>query len=362
MLNQMSANEQWRNRPSDERFTSLPELQAQMQHVFDHSNAKVVASRSIKADISDGKLVVVGPSGNPAFPTNFAFGQLAQRAGAPAGYLRDLPNELVVDLLNYGLQVNRPVEDIGILLYKNGGPAMVNAVTGPNYGRIWNVRAADALIEAFGDGRTGTFRVPGEFGKQVAITKENTTLYASDRDMVVFLADEDKSVDVPNRRDGKTGLISTGIVLGNSDVGGGSLWVASFAFDHFCCNRIIWGLRNVEELRIRHTASAPHRFLSEVVPMLKEIARSDVGLKQAQIIAAQQAKIDDLDKFLANRKFTRSQISGIRAAYKNDEGVELTSASIWDAVVATTAYARGLEYQDARVDIERAAGKMLLAA
>jgi hypothetical protein len=40
----------------------------------------------------------------------------------------------------------------------------------------------------------------------------------------------------------------------------------------------------------------------------------------------------------------------------------VTSSSIWDAVVATTAYARNLQYQDARIEIEREAGKMLLAA
>lgn len=363
-LNQYSANEQWRSRPADQRFTSLTELQAATQHVMDHSSARVVASKALEADVLDGKLVLKGPSGKAALPTHWAFGQLAQRAGAPAGYLRDLPNELVVDCINYGLHISRPVEDVGVLLYQNGGPAEIHAVTGPNYGRIWNARVSSALVEAFGDGRTGAFRVPGEFGKQVEITKDNTTLYASDRDMVVFLADEDKSVDVANRRDGKTGRLSQGVAIGNSDVGGGTLWVADFIFDHFCSNRIIWGLREVQELAIRHTASAPHRFLAEVVPALKEIARSQIRLQEAQIVAAQAAKIDDLDKFLTSRKFSRSQVSGIKAAYKTDEGVELgiTGSSIWDAVVGITAYARGIEYQDARVDIERSAGKILQLA
>jgi hypothetical protein len=363
-MHQFSINSEWSTRPADERFTSLTDLQAATNHRFEHSNARVVASKSLTADIDGNDLVIRGPSGSPAKPTHWAFGQLAARAGAPAGYLRGLPKELVVDCLNYGLHVARPVEDIGVLLYKNGGPAELHAVTGPNYGRIWDARLSDALVEAFGDGRTGTFRIPGEFGKQVAITKDNTTLYASDRDMVVFLADEDKSTEVPNRRDGKSGRVSTGIAIGNSDVGGGKLWFAQWAFDYICCNRIIWGMRDLEEFSIRHTASAPHRFLSEVVPMLREIARSNVTLKQAQIVAAQNAKIDDLDAFLKNRKFSRSQVAGIKAAYKSDEGIELglNSTSIWDAVVATTAYARGLQYQDARIDIERVAGKMLMSA
>jgi hypothetical protein len=363
-MHQFSINEQWRSRPADQRYLSLTDLAAATQHRKDHSRAMVLASKSLTADINDGKLVVVGPSGNPAIPTHWAFGQLAARAGAPAGYLRDLPNELAVDCLNYGLHVSRPVEDISVLLHKNGGPAELHAVTGPNYGRVWDAEVARALVEVFGDGRTGTFRVPGEFGKQVAITKDNTTLYASDRDTVVFLADEEKPTDIPNRRDGQTGRGSTGIAIGNSDVGGGSLWVAFWFFDYICCNRIIWGMRNLEEFSIRHTASAPARFLSEVIPALREISKSNVTLKEAQIVAAQQAKVDDMDKFLKARKFSGAQVKSIKAAYKNDEGIELglNSSSIWDAVVATTAYARGLQYQDARIDIERVAGKMLMSA
>jgi hypothetical protein len=40
----------------------------------------------------------------------------------------------------------------------------------------------------------------------------------------------------------------------------------------------------------------------------------------------------------------------------------LGDTSVWDAVVATTAYARSLQWQDARIDIETAAGKMLRLA
>ena len=360
MLNQFSAHEQWRDRPADERFVNLIELAKATQHTMEHSASRVWPSKGIQADVEGNRLVIKGPQGGAAVPTHWAFGQLCSRVGVPAGYMRDIgPRELVVDCINEGI-ARRPVEDIGGLLYQNSGPVELHAVTGPNYGRIWNANVANALVEAFGDGRTGAFRVPGEFGQQVHITKENTTLYASDRDMVVFLADEDKSINVRDRRDGKNGRLSQGIAIGNSDVGAGTLWVADFLFDYFCCNRIIWGLREVEEIRIRHTASAPHRFMSEVVPMLKTIASSQIRLTEAKIVAAQEAKVADMDKFLAGRKFNRSQIAGIKAAFQNDESRELVNeCSVWDAVVAATAYARGMVYQDARVDIERAAGKML---
>ncbi len=37
------------------------------------------------------------------------------------------------------------------------------------------------------------------------VTKENTTLYASDRDFFVFLANEKNKIEVPNRRNGRAG-------------------------------------------------------------------------------------------------------------------------------------------------------------
>lgn len=359
----ISAN--WRTRPADERYTSLTDLQAAMDHVHAHSASRVVPSRGITAEADGEQLVVKGPSGAQALPTNWAFGQLAARAGAPAGYLRELPAALAADCLNYGLHIARDVEDVSVLLYQNGGPTELHAVNGPNYGRIWNSRVVGAMVEAFGDGRTGTFRVPGEFGnRNTPITKENTTLYASDRDMVCMLADESKAIPLHDRRDGHDGVMSTGIVVGNSDVGAGKLWVACFAYDYLCANRIIWGMRDLDQLAIRHTASAPMRFAAEVVPALKEFARSNISLSEALIVAAQNKKIDDLDKFLMSRKFTRSQVSGIKAAYKTDESLDLgiTGASIWDAVVGITAYARGIQYQDARVDLEREAGKVLQLA
>jgi hypothetical protein len=99
------------------------------------------------------------------------------------------------------------------------------------------------------------------------------------------------------------------------------------------------------------------------VPALKELARSNVTLTEARVVAAQAARVDDMDKFLASRKFTRPQIAGIKAAFETDEGYKLCdAATIWNAVTGITAYARGKVYQDERVAIEREAGRILQAA
>jgi hypothetical protein len=72
----------------------------------------------------------------------------------------------------------------------------LSAVNGPNYGHVWDADIIDLLVDRFGDGINGQWRVPGEFGQRVTVTKDNTTLFASDRDMFVFLADEENRIGI----------------------------------------------------------------------------------------------------------------------------------------------------------------------
>jgi hypothetical protein len=131
-------------------------------------------------------------------PTHWSFGQLATLAEAPAGYLRTLPSPMAADCINYGLQFKRAIEDVAILL-SNNYKREVRAATGPRYGRIWNSEVTDSLVNRFGDAVTRQWRVPGEFGQRVQVNKGNTTLYAIDRDMFVFLADEENRIEVAGR-------------------------------------------------------------------------------------------------------------------------------------------------------------------
>jgi hypothetical protein len=131
-----AASRQWASRPADERFVSLIELRDHVEAQRRRSAGKVVSSRSITAqpaaDDEMKGLVIVGETGAIAAHTHFAFGQLANRAGAPAGYLRGLPAPLAADCINYGLKVERDVEDVGLLLRRNEDGLSLDAATRPN--------------------------------------------------------------------------------------------------------------------------------------------------------------------------------------------------------------------------------------
>lgn len=355
----MQASSQWASRPADERFVSLLDMHSSLVEQRKQSKAIVVPSRSLRCEArEDGRgLELIGPNGNAFFPTHHAFGQLAYRAGAPAAYLRGLPSPLAADCINYGLYT-RPVEDIGVLLYKNGAP-LVRAVTGPAYGRIWNAEVAKALIDHVGDGVSGRFKVPGEFGQDVVVTKDNTTLYAGDRDMFVFLADEKNRIDVPNRRGGRSGSLARGFFVWNSEVGSCRFGVKAFLFDYVCCNRIVWGAEGVEEISIRHTSGAPGRFLDEIQPALEAYMDGSTTSIRAALAAAQTTKLPDVAKFLQD-KFGAKSAERIQAAHLADE--QRPIESLWDAATGATAYARTIEWQDDRVEVETKAGDLLKLA
>lgn len=377
MTTLMQASNQWMNRPQDERFTSLPALYETVKQARDLSRSTVVSSRQIEAvpasdDPVRGLQIAHKKTGNVASPTHWSFGQLAQLSGAPASYLRKLPAPIAADCINYGLNFDRDVEDVGLLatqLVTQGDPEPHNptglraggmqlrAATGPRYGRVWNEEIVGALMNKFGDGVTGNFKVPGEFGKDVPITKQNTTIYGSDRDVFIFLADEHNRIEMKDRRNGQPGSLARGFFVWNSEVGSQSIGAAFFLFDYVCMNRIVWGVQDFKEIRLRHTAGAPDRWLEEITPVLMDYSESSAAPIEETIRIAQEKRVDDdLTKFLRTR-FTASEARAVEAAHVREEGRPIET--LWDAVTGATAHAKTIPNQDARVDMERKGGKLL---
>lgn len=355
------ANQQWMTRPDDERHLSLPAFLAKAQFSRDMSRAGVISSRKLQA-IADGDkgLLIAGPQGKGIVPTHWAFGQVAGLAGAPQGYLRSLHPALAADCINYGMSVTRDIEDIGVYIEMPEEPGTLptlKAATGPNYGRVYNAEILNLLIDRFGDGVTGQWKVPGEFGKAVAVTKENTTIYGSDRDMFVFLCDEHNRIDVHGRRNGQPGSLARGFFVWNSEVGSQSFGVAMFLFDYVCSNRIVWGAQQFKQLRFRHSKSAPEKLMEEIQPVLIEYGNSAAGPLEALVAGAQRAKVEAVADFLKNRNFSATLANSIQRVHLEEEGKPIET--LWDVATGITAYAKTVSYQDERVKLEREAGKVL---
>jgi hypothetical protein len=188
---------EWFARPDDERYLSLTDLHDAVRRRADSAQVRTVESRAVKVeaarDNAERLALLVPGRDEPAAPTHWSFGQLCGLVGAPSSYLRQLPAALAGINLQHGLLSHRA--ELLKTLETDDGRLTLRAVTGPDYGRIWDHELVAAVIDIAGNGTGDTmWKVPGVLdwatmthNPFVDITKDTTTLYASDRDVFLFL-------------------------------------------------------------------------------------------------------------------------------------------------------------------------------
>lgn len=362
---------EWFSRPADERYLSLSELARSVRDRADRSRTRVVESALIhvEANRSDPEpLALILPGTDTAIaPTHWSFGQLASLVGAPAAYLRQLPAALAAINLQYGLTSNR-AEQIKTL-ETDDGRTELRAVTGPDYGRIFDVELVEAVQRIAGNGTGDTrWKVPGVldwstgiYNPRVDITQDTTTLYASDRDVFLFLVDDLNPIEAGRLPDGSPDLYFRGFYCWNSEVGAKTLGMASFYLRAVCQNRNLWGVEDFEEITIRHSKYAANRFAHEAAPALLNFANSSPlpfvnGIKAARERIVARTDEDRTD-FLRRRGFSKAETGKIIDTVLAEEG--RPPESIFDFVQGITAVARDKPHQDARLDMEARAKKLL---
>jgi hypothetical protein len=174
-------------------------------------------------------------------PTHWSFGQLTTMVAAPSTYLRQLPAALAAINLQYGLTSHR--ELIKTLEVENG-PVELRAVTGPDYGRIYDHELVAAVQRIAGNGTGDTRWKAGVldwtksfYNPWVDITRDTTTLYASDRDVFLFLVDDLNPIGAGRLPDGSPDMYFCGFYCWNSEVGAKTLGISTFYLRAVCQNR-----------------------------------------------------------------------------------------------------------------------------
>lgn len=343
---------EWFSRPDDERFLSLSDLYTSVRGRADGSRTRTVESASVRVGASRDnaeRLTLALPGAEqPIAPTHWSFGQLASLVGAPASYLRELPAPLAAINLQYGLAHHRS-EQIKTL-ESGDGRVELRAVTGPDYGRIYDHELVSAVQRIAGNGTGDTrWKVPGAldwatntYNPLVDITRDTTTLYASDRDVFLFLVDDLNPIEAGRLPNGSPDLFFRGFYCWNSEVGAKTLGIASFYLRAVCQNRNLWGVEGFEEITIRHSKYAASRFAHEAAPALNRFANSSAvpfanGIKAAreQIVARTD---DDRTEFLRKRGFGRAETARVIDTVLAEEG--RPPESVFDFVQGITALAR----------------------
>ncbi|AIC31489.1 hypothetical protein IE4771_PE00265 (plasmid) [Rhizobium etli bv. mimosae str. IE4771] len=365
---------EWFSRPDDERYLSLGELYDAVKSRADRAHARTVESSAIRVEASRNnaerlELIVPGDR-QPIAPTHWSYGQLCSLVGAPATYMRQLPAPLAAINLQHGLLNHRA--ELVKTLEMDDGRVDLRAVTGPEYGRIWDHELVSAVMKIAGNGTGDTiWKVPGlldwtsmTHNPFVDITKDTTTLYASDRDVFLFLVDDTHPIEAGRLRNGEPDLFFRGFYAWNSEVGSKSLGIASFYLRAVCANRNIWGSENFEEISIRHSKFAADRFAHEAAPALSSFANSSPAPFVAGIRAARERIVarndEDRQSFLRRRGFSKSETGKIIETVLSEES--RPPESIFDFVQGITALARDKTNQDMRLELEGKAKRLLESA
>ena len=362
---------EWFSRPDDEKYLSLSDLYASVKARAERSRTRTVESAAIRVEAhrdDPEKLALVLPDAEaPVAPTHWSFGQLASLVSAPAAYLRQLPAPLAGINLQYGL-TNHRAEQVKTLETEDGRTEL-RAVTGPDYGRIYDHELVSAVQHIAGDGVGDTrWKVPGVldwstgvYNPIVDITKDTTTLYASDRDVFLFLVDDMNPIEAGTLPDGSPDLYFRGFYCWNSEVGAKTLGIASFYLRAVCQNRNLWGVEDFEEISIRHSKYAANRFAHEAAPALTRFAESSPALFVQGIRTARERIVartdEDRTDFLRKRGFTKAETAKIVETVLVEEG--RPPESVFDFVQGITAVARSKPQQDARLAMETRAKKLL---
>jgi len=365
---------EWFSRPDDERYNSLSELYRAVGERTERARVRTVESADIRVeatrDNAERLLLVLPGSRLPLAPTHWSYGQLCSLVGAPASYMRQLPAPLAAINLQHGL-LNHRAEMIKTLEMEDGRVEL-RAVTGPEYGRIWDKDLVAAVMDIAGDGVGDTmWKVPGVLDWStmthnpfVDITKDTTTLYASDRDVFVFLVDDTHPIEAGRLPNGDPDLYFRGFYAWNSEVGSKTLGIASFYLRAVCANRNLWGAEDFQEITIRHSKFAAQRFAHEAAPALRNFANSSsvpfiAGIRaaRARVVARND---EDRTNFLRKRGFSKAETGRIIETVLLEEG--RPPETIFDFVQGMTAMARGKAHQDTRLDLEGKARQLLDSA
>ncbi|WP_411961765.1 DUF932 domain-containing protein [Mesorhizobium sp. ES1-6] len=362
---------EWFSRPDDERYLSLTELYHAVRARADRATARTVESRAVKVEASrdnaERLALIVPGQDQPIAPTHWSFGQLCSLVGAPATYMRQLPAPLAGINLQHGLLSHRA--ELVKTLETEDGRVELRAVTGPDYGRIWDRELVAAVMKIAGNGTGDTmWKVPGVLdwatmmhNPFVDITKDTTTLYASDRDVFLFLVDDTHPIEAGRLPNGEPDLYFRGFYCWNSEVGSKTLGIASFYLRAVCMNRNLWGVEGFEEISIRHSKFAAQRFAHEAAPALTSFANSSPAPFIAGIKAAREKIVassdDDRENFLRKRGFSKGETGKIVESVLQEEG--RPPESIFDFVQGMTAHARTKSHQDSRLELEGKAKALL---
>jgi len=232
-------------------------------------------------------------------------------------------------------------------------PARPAPGSGPNTRKA---TAADVLRSGGGGG------LAVKVGDEIA----PAGLYASDRDLFMFMVNESVSLENPAC---PSVPLNRGFFLSNSEVGDRAFTLKTFLYDAVCGNHIVWGASEVNEVRIVHLGNgADEKAWSKMRSAMREYAIAGASADMDRLRSTQSYSLgrtrDDVlsttNEYVSRRNLALTQAQ-IVEAYDIAEKTPRYGAPTtpWGIVQGLTEISQRQKHASGREKMDRAAGKIL---
>lgn len=345
------ANAQWSRRPADERFGSLKAMHDAATGFRTTAAVAEIKAKALRVAADHERLVLDGDKTIAGTElTNWSFSQIAERAKAPAAYLKTLPAKLAAECINDGLGRHADKKEVQVLT----GNGSARAVTSDKYSRIWNADITSRLLE---------LEARGPWQPAPAAFDGSRGLYLGDRDMFAFLVDNERRIF----EKGPDGGLSRGFFVSNSEVGDASFCISTFLYEYVCGNHRVWGVQNVNEARIIHIGNDQSAKAFETITVeVRKYAEASAADDERRVLAARRYQLgatkDDVLDAIFKLKVATLTKKLVNQAYDLAESkVDWYGSprTAWGFAGGLTEIARDMPNANERYAIEAAGAKVL---
>jgi len=365
-------HKEWCSRPNDQRYLDFPSLFEAVKNRRKHAIQDLVEVNKIEVENNRMNFRVEGME-KPLRLTNFAMGQIKSMIGLSSGgtqLLETIPEELAAKVVQHKIKEIKGGEaKLTVYDYPEEDFSELGSFHTPTYYTIWDEDICEVIADILH--QDPRWKVPGqidwttmEHNPYEEVTKESTTLYASDRDMATFFCQDADPVEAGKTARGLPDLYFRGFYVSNSLMT--SAVISTFWLRGVCQNRNLWGCEGFQEVRCKHTKKGLERFRKEALDQMYHMRKADNNdgaLQFAELLDKARNKRlasnhEDAMNVLKKALFSKRESHLLITNYEKEEAQPFP-ISAYDFSTATTAYAKRTPYQDKRTQIEEK-GKVFL--
>lgn len=375
---------QWASRPADERFGSLESARLRAKDDFAISReVPGVRVGDIRA-VAEGNELYLNGKREKARISYGAMRNLCQQVGAPHSFLATLPATLTAQNLNYKLSEKDPNENVKLYVMSRPDGLFLRDITSMKYKRIYHHENLDRLINLKNQfGLKVPPARPAVPGQQVRKATQDDVIANNEvgcyiqvgddiADAGIYLGQGDPELYVvmmSDRQinDGTEKGLFRGIILQASETRGTSQEAETFLLRGICGNHIRWGVKNKTRYNTRHIGRARQRAADILTFNIKNFLDASASEEEAKINLAKAKKLGNTQDEVVEYLYVRDVASQkyLKAAYELAEANDADYCdprSVWGMAQGLTRVAQFEKYADARVAVDKAAGKVLAMA